>query len=225
MPLHPRLQPPTLESPLTRSHSFTVALALTVLAAGFAYAMPRTVLTNAEEDPQQAELVLSPTGSTDTPTATIPTSRPEKTTKDKDETGQDGDDGGTERTENHGAAVSTAAHCDLDGKAHGEFVRSIAHDKDATVAEVEAACAAAQAAAHSASQAADDSDDATRGRDHAKLPKAKLDGDAADDDGDDDSDDESDDSEDDASAESAADDDDASNGGPPEHAKATKDKP
>lgn len=214
MTLHPRLQQPTLESPVRRGHSFTVALALTVLAAGFAYAMPRTMLTNAEEDPQQAELVLGPTGSTHTSTASTP--KPKKTS---DGTDEDGTEGGTERAENHGAAVSTAAHCDLDGKAHGEFVRSIAHDKDATVAEVEAACAAAQAAAATAG----DADDVTHGRDHAKLPKAKLDGDAADDDADDDSDDDSDDSEDEA--ESAADDDDASSGGPPEHSNAGKDKP
>ena len=186
MTLHPRLQQPTLESPVRRGHSFTLALALTVFAAGFAYAMPRTVLTNADEDvPQEQELVLTPTGSTHTSTATTP--KPKKT-KVKDET--DGD-GGTERAENHGAAVSTAAYCDLEGKAHGEFVRSIAHDKDATVAEVEAACAAAQAAGATT----DDDDDATHGREHAKVPKAKLHGAAAD------------------------------HGGPPEHAKAAKDKP
>lgn len=198
-----------------------MALALTVLAAGFAYAMPRTLLTNAEEDPQQAELVLSPTGSTHTSTATTP--RPKKTNDGTDE------DGGTQSTENHGAAVSTAAHCDLDGKAHGQFVRSIAHDKDATVAEVEAACAAAQAA----TATAEDSDDVTHGRGHAKLPKAKHDDDdpdeavAADDDDEDGSeeDDPQDEADEEDSAESAADDDDASNGGPPEHAKAGKDKP
>ena len=223
MPLHPRLQPPTLELPDRRAHSFTLALALTVLAAGFAYAMPRTVLTNADEEVQQdvqqdQDVVLTPADSTQTPT--LSTSTPSKKTKEKDETGEDGD---SQRTENHGAAVSTAAQCDLDGKAHGEFARSIAHDKDATAAEVEAACAAAQAAAATA----DDSDDVSHGRDHAKLPKAKLDGDEAEGDhADQESDDEeSDDSEDEASAETAADEDDASNGGPPEHAKGGKDKP
>ena len=205
MTLHPRLQQPTLESPVRRGHGFIMALALTVLAAGFAYAMPRTVLTNADEDPQEAELVLSPTGSTHTSTATTP--KPKKT--------DDGGEEGPERAENHGAASSTAAHCDLDGKAHGEFVRSIAHDKDATVAEVEAACAAAEAA----DAASDDADDVTHGRDRAKLPKPKLHGGPEGDSGDD----ASDDSEDEAAAESAAD-DDASKGGPPDHAKA-KDKP
>ena len=211
MALHPRLQQPTLESPVRRGHGFTLALALTVLAAGFAYAMPRTVLTNAEEDPQQAELVLSPTGSTHTPTATTPIPRPKKT-KDKDETGQDGEDGGTERAENHGAAVSTAAHCDLDGKAHGEFVRSIAHDKDATVAEVEAACEAAKASA--ATAGATHGSTKKQAPSHGKSGKPKVTVDA-----------------DDADADSDTDADDAPKGGPPEHAgppeeaKGPKNKP
>ncbi len=45
--------------------------------------------------------------------------------------------------DNHGAAVQVAAHCDVKGRAHGELVRSIATDKDATVADAEAACTAA----------------------------------------------------------------------------------
>ena len=58
------------------------------------------------------------------------------------------DEAGTEDgAENHGKAVSTAAHCDVKGRAHGELVRSIAQDKDATVAEAQAACDAAIAAA------------------------------------------------------------------------------
>jgi hypothetical protein len=46
---------------------------------------------------------------------------------------------------NHGAAVRAAAHCDVRGKAHGELVRSIAGDEEATVADATAACAAAVA--------------------------------------------------------------------------------
>ena len=52
--------------------------------------------------------------------------------------------------ENHGKVVSTAAHCDVKGRAHGELVRSIAKDKDATVADAQAACEAAMAAAAAA---------------------------------------------------------------------------
>ncbi|MDQ3619743.1 MAG: hypothetical protein M3391_06380, partial [Actinomycetota bacterium] len=39
-----------------------------------------------------------------------------------------------------------AAHCPVRGRAHGELVRSIAHDKEATVASAEQACADAMAA-------------------------------------------------------------------------------
>jgi hypothetical protein len=46
---------------------------------------------------------------------------------------------------NHGAAVRVAAHCDVRGKAHGELVRSIAGDEDASVADATAACARAEA--------------------------------------------------------------------------------
>jgi hypothetical protein len=48
--------------------------------------------------------------------------------------------------EGHGAVVSAAAHCDLHGRAHGEFVSGIAHDTEATPESVEAACAEAVAA-------------------------------------------------------------------------------
>ena len=54
------------------------------------------------------------------------------------------DDG---EAKNHGQVVRVAAHCDVKGKAHGELVRSIAQDKDATKTEAEAACADAVAAA------------------------------------------------------------------------------
>jgi hypothetical protein len=40
----------------------------------------------------------------------------------------------------HGKAVSTAAHCPVKGSAHGELVRSIAKDKDATVEDAQKAC-------------------------------------------------------------------------------------
>lgn len=47
--------------------------------------------------------------------------------------------------ENHGAAVSTAAHCPIKGRAHGVLVSGIAQDKDATVEDAQAACDAALA--------------------------------------------------------------------------------
>ncbi|MGH2692225.1 MAG: hypothetical protein ACRDHM_06945 [Actinomycetota bacterium] len=44
---------------------------------------------------------------------------------------------------NHGAAVRTAAHCPVHGRAHGKLVSSIARDKSATVESAVAACAEA----------------------------------------------------------------------------------
>lgn len=116
-----------------------VALALVVLAAGFAYAMPRAYSTSAEGRGTAEPEVIVATTPTPTPTATATaTPDPELT--------ETPDDGGAEegaKTDNHGRAVSTAAHCDIPGKAHGELVRSVAKNKDATVADAEAACAAA----------------------------------------------------------------------------------
>lgn len=47
--------------------------------------------------------------------------------------------------DNHGAAVSTAAHCPITGRAHGVLVSGIARDKDASVEDAQAACDAALA--------------------------------------------------------------------------------
>jgi hypothetical protein len=46
----------------------------------------------------------------------------------------EGDDAASQKTKNHGAAVSAAAHCRLKGAAHGAFVRSVAANKSATPA-------------------------------------------------------------------------------------------
>lgn len=137
MALHDRLRPPTLEPPAHAGHVLPVALVLVVLAAGFAYAMPRAYSTSAEGGgTAEPEVIVTPTP---TPTATA-TPDPELT-----ETLDDEAEEGT-KADNHGRAVSTAAHCDIRGKAHGELVRSIAKDKEATVADAEAACTAAIAA-------------------------------------------------------------------------------
>lgn len=141
MALHDRLKPPTLETATPRAGSgLVLGLALAVLAAGFAYAMPRMKNVSAEGDP--AVVVESPTP-TPSPSETPfvePTKVPEE------EKVEESDEDGDAKPANHGKAVSTAAHCDIKGRAHGELVRSIAQDKDATVADAEAACAAALAA-------------------------------------------------------------------------------
>ena len=162
MALHDRLKPPTLEAiPARASHTFTLALVLAVLAAGFAFAMPRLQQVSAETEDAVLEVVSSPTGSTHTTTAT-----PSPSPTDEPDDGDDDD--GEAKADNHGKVVSTAAHCDIKGRAHGELVRSIAQDKDATVADAEAACAAAIAA----QEAAGDEPKSNNGRGHeAKAPK------------------------------------------------------
>lgn len=139
MAVHDRLKQPTLEpAPPRASSGLVLGLALAVLAAGFAYAMPRMKNVSADGDP--AVIVATPT-----PT---PTETPfvEPTAAPKEEEAEETDEDGDAKPANHGKAVSTAAHCDIKGRTHGELVRSIARDKDATVADAEAACAAALAA-------------------------------------------------------------------------------
>lgn len=217
MALHPRLQQPTLEAPPKRGHGIVVAMALTVLAAGFAYAMPRAMSTSATEDPADVT-ALTPTGSTHTPTATAtPTPSPTATPTEAPDDGDEGEG----RKANHGAAVSTAARCDLKGRAHGELVRTIAQDKDATVAEAEAACEAARAAA-AATGAADVTDDKVRpDRGRGKPDKAKLD----DDEDAVEIDDTDDEPEPGPKPEETVPDEDAGGQGPPDHAKGNKNKP
>ena len=62
----------------------------------------------------------------------------------------DAEEGDSGEAENHGQVVRVAAHCPIKGKAHGELVRSIAQDKEATVEDAEAACEEAMAAAQAA---------------------------------------------------------------------------
>ena len=155
MALHDRLKNPTLEPAPTKGHGLVVMVALAVMAAAFAYAMPSVQNVSAETEDSSLVVVESPTGSTHTPTADA-TPSPEDT------------EGSNEKADNHGKVVSTAAHCDVKGRAHGELVRSIAKDKEATVADAEAACQAAL----SAQAATVDEPKSNKGRGHeAKAPR------------------------------------------------------
>ena len=155
MAAHDRLKPPTMEAAPTRAFfGLPLSLALAVLAAGFAYAMPQLQSVSADADDAIAVVEASPTGSTHTLTASP-----------SPEASDDDNEDGTERADNHGKVVSTAAHCDIKGKAHGELVRSIAKNKDATVADAQAACDAALAAQDTAT-----TDAKTTGRGHAPKP-------------------------------------------------------
>lgn len=158
MALHDRLKNPTLEQAPAKGHGLIVMVALAVMTAAFAYAMPGLQNVSAETEDPSLVVVESPTGSTHTPTADATPA------EDEDDEAADG------KADNHGKVVSTAAHCDIKGKAHGELVRSIAKDKEATVADAEAACQAAIAA----QAAAVDEPKSNNGRGHeAKAEKTK----------------------------------------------------
>ena len=144
MALHDRLRPTEIPPVATRpSHGLLLVVTLIVLAAGFAYAMPRAMQISAEE-PLTEEVAVVETTPTPSESPTV-----EVVVTDEDETETETEEEATEenKADNHGSAVSTAAHCGLKGRAHGELVRSIAKDKDATAADAEAACTAAKAAA------------------------------------------------------------------------------
>lgn len=125
--------------------SIAGSVAFMVLWAGAAIAMPTTFFS---DEPESSVAQLLPEGDLqavegdpelegETEEVTVP-----------DEGDQDGDD--QERPDNHGAAVSTAAHCDLKGPAKGVLVSSVARDPNATVESAQAACDAALAEAEAA---------------------------------------------------------------------------
>ncbi|MEA2453734.1 MAG: hypothetical protein QOG04_2444 [Actinomycetota bacterium] len=171
MALHDRLRPPTLEPPQRHAGSgLLVALALVVLAAGFAYAMPLMNPVSAQRKTVEEPAAPLPSA---TPTATFTPAPEETQAADNDEAKEDGtddhdaEDDGTEKADNHGKVVSIAAHCDVHGQAHGALVSSIAKNKDATVADAEAACAAAMAAAEAETEEPKEHDEP----EHAKKVK------------------------------------------------------
>ncbi len=100
------------------------------VALVFAYAVPAAV-RSAQPSTDPAVSVRPAVRSTPkhTSTATVP--------DDGDDQRGDSED---KPADNHGGVVSAAAHCPLKGAAHGALVRSIAKDKQATVADAEAAC-------------------------------------------------------------------------------------
>ncbi|MGI8707632.1 MAG: hypothetical protein ACR2LG_05475 [Actinomycetota bacterium] len=139
-----------------------IGAAFTVVAMGFAYAVPRAMHSAANEPPRNSIVLLtggnespsgSPEGSGDA--CDEPTASDEPCDDDDGTDGAEDPDGGDDQGEdteggagsatNHGSAVRVAAHCPVRGRAHGKLVRSIAHDKEATVASAEQACADAMA--------------------------------------------------------------------------------
>ena len=121
-----------------------------VLCAGGALAMPASFDGESEEEvnaaigdlPEDLDLEsVEVAAEGETTDVTVPEEDPDEDA---------GDSEGSDKPENHGKAVSTAAHCDLKGRAKGQLVSSIARDKSATAATAQAACDAALAAQEAA---------------------------------------------------------------------------
>ena len=123
-----------------------------ILCAGGALAMPASFNAEPEEEtatvadlPEDLQLdAVDVAVEGETTDVTVPDEEEE----DDSEEGDEG--GGSDKPENHGKAVSTAAHCDLKGRAKGQLVSSVARDKSATAASAQAACDAALAAQEAA---------------------------------------------------------------------------
>jgi hypothetical protein len=122
-----------------RLRALTMGVVFTAVAVGFAYAVPRAV------ESVVTDQVVDQIGAEDPP--------PDRNEPiDVGGSGAGGPDGEGGPQDNHGAAVSAAAHCDLAGAAHGAFESEVAKDKDITVEEVEARCEEAVASQESQGQ-------------------------------------------------------------------------
>jgi len=125
--------------------SIAGAVAFMVLWAGAAIAMPTTFFAEDESPSTVADLVAE---------EELDDDQGETEEVEVPDENEDGDVGDAEHPENHGKAVSTAAHCDLKGRAKGALVSSVARDKSATAESAQAACDAAVAEAESATPSA-----------------------------------------------------------------------
>jgi len=119
-----------------------------LLCAGGALAMPASFTAEPEEEVSSTLADLPEDLELEDATLAVEGETTDVTVPDENEDGSEGDD--SEKPENHGKAVSTAAHCDLKGRAKGQLVSSIARDKSATATTAQAACDAAIAAQEAA---------------------------------------------------------------------------
>lgn len=120
---------------MDKVRGFLTGIVFAAIAVGFAWAVPGA-MTVSDVAPETSTTHVEKTKEP----------KPEKTKQpDADETEAPEQEEAVGE-DNHGDAVSTAAHCKLKSRAQGELVSAIAQDKDATVADAEAACAAALAA-------------------------------------------------------------------------------
>lgn len=128
---------------------FAISMVFTTVAMGFAYALPTALRDSASQVPETFELPEQEEDLLAAPMEAQSGGRSHDkpgSTEAKSE-----DHGGSKnhsaaKAENHGSVVKVAAHCAVKGRAHGELVRSVASDKDMTVADAERACEAAIAA-------------------------------------------------------------------------------
>ncbi len=80
------------------------------------------------------------------------------------------EEGDQDAAANHGQVVRVAAHCPVKGRAHGRLVSSIARQKEATVADARAACAAAAEAPEDVNEPAQEVAKSER-PEHGRAPK------------------------------------------------------
>lgn len=118
-----------------------------VLSAGGALAMPAAF--DAEPEQEVSSIVADPPEDLELEPVEVSAEGETTDVTVPDEEGGEGDSD-ADKPENHGKAVSTAAHCELKGRAKGELVSSVARDKTATAATAQAACDAAVAAQETA---------------------------------------------------------------------------
>ena len=134
---------------MVKLRGFLLGIVFAAVAVGFAAAMPGAMSVPEVDTTDESVEERDTAAEAD---ARRPTPRPDESSVDSDESRKQKDpssDDGASR-DNHGSAVSAVAKCDVKGRWHGEAVRSIAQNKDATLADAEAACAAAEAAAAAA---------------------------------------------------------------------------
>jgi hypothetical protein len=152
---------------MLKLRAFLMGVVFAAVAVGFAAAVPHTLRHASDEVASELE--------EDTATEDVdPEEQEPSESGTNDDSGEEGEvelEGNP--NDNHGAAVSTAAHCDLEGQAHAELVQEVAHDKEASVADAEALCTAALAEAE-AQEPASGSDSHGRGHSKAKGPKDSV---------------------------------------------------
>jgi hypothetical protein len=146
---------------------FLMGAVFAAVAIGFAAAVPHTLRLAATQATQDLEDEAA------SEEIESPDEDPSEAAGDSE--GPTQKEGGRERkgegkpTDNHGAAVSTAAHCDLHGKDHAELVQEIARDKDATSEHAQTRCAEVMAAAEQ--QSAGGLTTTAHGKDRSKSGK------------------------------------------------------